>query len=136
MLGSYSELEERNAQSLAHDRQMAVPDAHPQTFAERARNLLQTRRSLARIMPKGLFRDSGWDIILELYAAHAEGGVVYVKQMIIASGEHGATAIRIIDRLEQCGLLERAEDKADNRRTILSLTSNGRSAIELVLSEL
>ncbi|MFC4256250.1 hypothetical protein GRI97_11025 [Altererythrobacter xixiisoli] len=115
---------------------MAVPEVHPPTLATRARNLLQTRRDLAKIMPKGLFRDSGWDILLELYAADAEGGVVYVKQMVIASGEHGATAIRIIDRLEQGGLLQRAEDKADSRRIILSLTSDGRRAIELVLSEL
>jgi len=112
----------------------AVADIHSQRLAEKARQLLKARRIVSKVMPKNLFKDSAWDIMLELYLGAIEGGVIYVKQMIIASGERPATAIRIIARLEESGFIERNGDDLDQRRVIVNLTSRGRQAMELLLT--
>lgn len=112
----------------------AVADIHSQRLAEKARQLLKARKVISKVMPKNLFKDSAWDIMLELYLGAIEGGVIYVKQMIIASGERPATGIRIIARLEDAGFIERNSDDLDQRRVIVNLTQRGRQAMELLLS--
>lgn len=104
-------------------------------YAARARRLLKARRALDLMMPKKLFRDSAWDVLLELYIGAVEESDVYVKQAIIASGECPATAMRIIARLESFGLLSRKGDDSDQRRVVVSLTRSGQVAIELLLEQ-
>lgn len=103
---------------------------------EYARRLLKARRTIAKVMPRKLFRDSAWDVMLELYIGTVEGSDVFVKQAIIASGECPATAMRIIARLDHSGFLQRRGDESDQRRVIVTLTDKGREAMELVLEQL
>jgi DNA-binding MarR family transcriptional regulator len=110
--------------------------AKPKNYVEAARRLLVARQNIAKIMPRNLFRDSAWDVMLELYIGTAEQTDVYVKQAIIASGECPATAMRIIARLEKSGFLCRVGDPSDQRRVVVSLSQAGMEAMEMLLEEL
>lgn len=102
-------------------------------LVEGARQLLQARLKMARIAPKGLLRDSAWDMMLELFISGEEGGILYVKQLMLASGESSTAAMRRIDRLEEAGFLERFPDPLDRRRVIVRLKERGRSAMLAML---
>lgn len=102
-------------------------------LVEGARQLLQARLKMARIVPGGLLRDSAWDMMLELFINGEEGGILYVKQLIIASGESSTAAMRRIDRLEEAGFLERFPDPLDRRRVIVRLKERGRAAMVAML---
>lgn len=100
---------------------------------ERARQLLQARKKFVAMGPKGLFRDSAWDMMLELFISGEEGGILYVKQMMIASGDSPAAAMRRIDRLDEAEFIKRKSDILDQRRVIVSLTERGRAAMLAML---
>ncbi|MFC3215619.1 helix-turn-helix domain-containing protein [Novosphingobium panipatense] len=102
---------------------------------EGARQILRARRKIAALEPRSLFRDTAWDMMLELFISGEEGGILFVKQLMIASGESAASAMRRIDRLESAGFLERIPDMLDQRRVIVQLTSKGRTAMLAMLDE-
>jgi len=102
-------------------------------LVESARQLLQARKKFAALSPRGLFRDSAWDMMLELFICGEEGGILYVKQMVIASGESPAAAMRRIDRLDEAEFINRIPDLLDQRRVIVRLTERGRSAMLAML---
>jgi DNA-binding MarR family transcriptional regulator len=105
-------------------------------LVESARQLMTSRIEIAKHIPFGLFRDSAWDVMLELFVNGEEGGIVYVKQLIIATGQAGASAVRMIDRLEGANLIRRETDPLDHRRIIVGLTEAGRSAMLAMLAKL
>lgn len=105
-------------------------------YVERAKRLLAARGKINKLMPRKLFRDSAWDVMLELYIGAVSGQGVYVKQVIIASGECAATAMRIIARLDASKFLIRSGDPLDQRRVVVSLTEKGRNAMELLLQQM
>lgn len=92
-----------------------------------ARRLMRARHKIAGMVPHGLFRDATWGIMLELFVNSEEGGVLYVKQLLLASGESAAAAMRLIDRLEKVDLLRRVPDTLDHRRVIVCMTERGRA---------
>lgn len=81
-------------------------------------------------------KDSIWDILLELFVNGEEGGIVYVKQLILACGIPPASAMRLIDRLEDGNLLSRVPDPLDHRRVIVSLSEHARSAMMAMLRKM
>jgi len=105
-------------------------------LVEGARQLLQARIKMAELVPKGLFRDPAWDMMLELFISGEEGGILFVKQLMIASGESSGAAMRRIDRLENADLIERIPDPLDHRRVIVRLTDRGRSAMIAMLQHI
>lgn len=126
-----------SASSLRTVRSLAAA-AKGRTVEERqltdcARQLLHARKKIAALAPKGLFRDSAWDMMLELFISTEEGGIVYVKQMMLASGESAAAAMRRIDRLDKAEFLDRVPDMLDQRRVIVRLTERGRTAMLAML---
>lgn len=130
-----SEGARRAIESLSEAAARKVSVAERQ-LVEGARQLLRARLKMARHLPKGLLRDSAWDMILELFIAHEEGGIVYVKQLTLSSGESAAAAIRRIDRLEEAGLIERFPDPLDRRRVIVRLQERGRDAMLAMLMQI
>lgn len=98
-----------------------------------ARQLLRARTKMARIAPKGLLRDSAWDMMLELFISGQEGGILFVKQLLHSSGESTTAALRRIDRLEEAGFIERFPDPLDRRRVIVRLQDRGRAAMFAML---
>lgn len=102
-------------------------------LVEGARQLLRARLKMARIAPKGLLRDSAWDMMLELFINGEEGGILYVKQLMLMSGESSTAAMRRIDRLEEAEFIERFPDPLDGRRVIVQLKDVGRTAMLAML---
>jgi len=75
-----------------------------------ARQLQRMRAKAAKLFPRDVFRDSAWDMVLELFIAGQQQRVVCVKELIFVSGETSTSALRRIDRLEAAELLHRWGD--------------------------
>ncbi|RXZ64669.1 MarR family winged helix-turn-helix transcriptional regulator [Pelagerythrobacter rhizovicinus] len=102
-------------------------------LVECARRLISLRKEVDKHIPPGLVKDFAWDILLELFINGEEGGIVYVKQLMLASGATPTSAMRLIDRLEDEELIERAPDPLDHRRVIVGLSERGRNAMIALL---
>lgn len=101
-----------------------------------ARQLQHMRAKAAKLFPRDVFRDSAWDMVLELFIAGQENRVICVKELIFVSGETSTSALRRIDRLEAAGLLSRSHDPDDHRRMAVTLTSKGDEAMRAMLHSL
>ncbi|KQU52875.1 hypothetical protein ASG67_08280 [Sphingomonas sp. Leaf339] len=95
--------------------------ADPQTV----RQAIRARRLRDSFFGSGLFEDPAWDMLLDLYAAHLEGGRVSVSSLCIAAAVAPTTALRWITRLSDAGLVERLPDPTDRRRAFMTLSGRG-----------
>lgn len=77
-----------------------------------------------------LFGEPAWDILLDLYIAHAQGTPVSVSSACIGSASPPTTGLRWLSVLAQKGLVNRENDPADHRRIMVRLTEQGVSALE------
>lgn len=116
--------------------------ARPISFVPRhllldfARRTRAARDSHARHFPKDVFRDTAWDIMLELFIASEESRNLCVKEAMLVAGESPAGAARRLDSLENAGLIRRGLDPADHRRVLLHLSQHGRKAMFSFLCEM
>lgn len=81
------------------------------------------------------FGEPAWEMLLELFIQFAGGARVSTKSLIMASGVADTTGLRVIDRLEQAGLIDRSASRMDKRVTLVSLTSEGVVAVGSILIE-
>lgn len=96
-----------------------------------ARQAYMLRRKRAAIFGKPeLFGEPAWDILLDLYIAHAEGKPVSVSSACIGSAAPATTGLRWLGVLAEEGLVVRENDADDNRRVLVRLTSGGITAME------
>jgi DNA-binding MarR family transcriptional regulator len=93
----------------------------------------EARRARARYLPKALFSEPAWDMLLELYAADFEGREVATTSLCIASTAPSTTALRYINVLERSGMVERQLSPRDNRVTLIGLTGEGREGMRTYL---
>lgn len=107
-------------------------DARP-TPLDLARKAQRMQADVARVLPRGVLRDSVWDMLLELFVAAQEYRLLCVKQLILVSGETSTSALRRIDRLEQAALIRRRCDPDDHRRVAVELTQKGEEAMSVML---
>jgi DNA-binding MarR family transcriptional regulator len=101
-----------------------------------ARQAQRMRAIVIRLFPRDVFRDSAWDMLLELFIAGQQNRVICTKELIFVSRETHASALRRIDRLEEAGMLLRHQDTSDHRRVIVSLTHKGEEAMSAMLRSL
>ncbi|MGK6355440.1 MarR family transcriptional regulator [Sphingomonas sp. DT-207] len=101
-----------------------------------ARKMQLMRARMAKLFPRNVFRDSAWDMVLELFVAGRENRAVCVKELVLTSGETSTSALRRIDRLEAAELLRRSHDSADHRRVVVTLTLKGEEAMVMTLRNL
>ncbi|MEK9210743.1 MarR family transcriptional regulator [Sphingomonas sp. 2378] len=106
------------------------------TLVDLARQTQAMRANVAEFFPRDIFRDSAWDMMLELFIAEKESRPLCVKELILVSGESSTSALRRIDRLESAGLLRRRTDPADHRRLAVTLTQRGTDAMTAMLRHL
>lgn len=99
-------------------------------YARIARHFLDARRARLDIMPRELFGEPAWDMLLDLFIAHHEGKRISVSSACIASGGSATTALRWLSRLEALGLIVRVGDSADRRRIFIELTQETRARLE------
>lgn len=97
---------------------------------------MRARDDIGLLIPRDLQRHATWSVLLELYANEREGGVVLVKHIMRASGETPASAIRLIDRLEEARFVHRVPDIFDRRCIVVQLTDLGRSTVVTMLERL
>lgn len=81
------------------------------------------------------FGEPAWEMLLELFIQFAGGARVSTKSLVIASGAPDTTALRIMERLETAGLIERSPSQTDKRVTLVTLTRQGVVAVGSVLME-
>ncbi|MDJ0278707.1 winged helix DNA-binding protein [Sphingomonas sp. 2R-10] len=109
----------------------SADDAGPADIAAATvRGAIRARRMRDQFLPKDLFADPGWDMLLDLFAARLEGSRVSVSSLCIASAVPPTTALRWITTLTDAGLLMRREDPSDRRRAFIVLTARGVAGME------
>lgn len=77
-----------------------------------------------------------WNMLLELFKQFAGGAKVSTKSLQIIARCPETTALRIIDRLEQRGLVARSQSDVDKRVTFISLTRDGVVKVGSVLERI
>jgi len=109
------------------------PDAKLQRaiFADLARHAYATRRRRTAIFKNDeLFGEPAWDILLDLYIAHAENKPVSVSSACIGSAAPPTTGLRWLGVLSEQGLILREHDPEDQRRVLVRLTDEGLAAMD------
>ena len=95
-----------------------------------AKGIIRARNRRSKFLPKSLFADPAWDILLQLYVAEAAQHRIAIGQVCAAIDIPSTTALRWINTLEANRLVLRYADPLDARRFFISLTESGRGAME------
>ena len=101
-----------------------------------AEKIYNLRRKRDRTFKQGLFSDPAWDILLDLYISERHKKEIYVTSACLAAGVPASTGLRWITVLIQNGYVERREDQADARRSLLSLTPLGRELLDSLFEQM
>jgi DNA-binding MarR family transcriptional regulator len=101
-----------------------------------ARKARELRKHLTAAFPHDIFVDKAWDMMIELVIAHASCETLWVKDLILLSGERPTSALRRIDRLQETGLIVRHTDPRDHRRVRVELTARGVASMTAMLRHL
>lgn len=107
-----------------------------QELLRMARHARDSRKRIEPLFPKNIFRDSAWDMLLELFIATQQNERLCVKDLVQLSGDSSTSAIRRIDQLEGAGFLRRQIDDQDQRRVWVRLTEKGYQALATMLRHL
>ena len=83
------------------------------------------------IFSASLFSDPAWDMLLELYVASLAQRRLQISRLMERTGVPGTTTLRWIAALEREGLVQRESDRLDARLVLLSLTEEGRKAMDV-----
>lgn len=115
-------------------------DSGPQSFtrsrARFVRGLIRQRRERERHFPADMFADPAWDMLLDLYAAHYEGGKdVSVSSLCIAAAVPATTALRWIKTMTDAGYFVRVADPHDGRRIFIQLAEAARAELDSYFDE-
>jgi len=111
-----------------------APPASTATPLNRARALIEQRRLRRRFLPEELFHEPAWDMLLALYVASHDHRVMNVKTLVSSADAPVTTSQRWIEHLAKLGLVRRMVDPIDRRRIEVSLSDDGRRAIEAYLA--
>lgn len=99
----------------------ARPESPPMALPEYLRGLLRDAAIRRAIGGGELFGDPAWEMLLDLLLARFEDRKVSVTSACIASGAPMTTALRLVRRLVEQGVLVRYPDALDRRREFLTL---------------
>jgi DNA-binding MarR family transcriptional regulator len=111
----------------------AVAPAMPAPPEAIARALLDSRRARRDLLGANLFSDPAWDMLLTLFAAAERSEMLSVSQLCASSAVAQTTALRWVDSLETAGLVTRALDPGDARRTLIALSPAARDKMRILL---
>ena len=99
-------------------------DADPEAVRvlENARAVMR-RRMLRRqlIGSPELFGEPGWDMLLDLFVHECEGRSLAMSSLCISAGIPTSSAMKLIQKLCDAGILERIPDHRDGRRSLMRL---------------
>lgn len=95
-----------------------------------ARNILRARRMRARHLPKAMFGEPAWEMLLALYVADRSESRLTISRLTKESSAPATTSLRWLVFLERCKLVQRRDNPLDKRAVFIELTDLGRTAIE------
>lgn len=142
---------DRNVEKITDERLAASGFAAPPRSATVEINTAEPERSLLDVAQNryaerrrrveifgdaGLFGEPGWDILLDLYIAHATERSVSVSSACIGSASPPTTGLRWLISLEEAGLVSRERDPKDQRRILVRLSEDGIDSMESFLREI
>ena len=93
---------------------------------------IKARAARGQVFETELFRDPAWDMLLDLYHAHAQGRVTSVSSLCIAAQVPATTGLRYIAAMEKEGLVTRHRDAGDQRRVLIEPSAGALEGIEKV----
>lgn len=96
-----------------------VAELSTPALADHLRELLKKESRRRRIGGGDVFGDPAWEMLLDLMLANIEGRRVSVSSACIASGAPMSTALRLVGRLVDEGVLCKQPDMTDRRRHFL-----------------
>lgn len=100
-----------------------------------AKRIYAMRRKRVEYIPQEFLGEPGWDILLDLYIAYHECKTVSISSAQIAADVSGSTALRMLVKLENAGLVHRVPDETDKRRIWVCLTQKAVFAIGRICEE-
>lgn len=113
------------------------PDSTPTQFdGALVRRLIRIEQSRARVIGGKLMGDPAWNILLDLLLASLENRKVSVSSACIVAGVATTTALRLVNRMVEDGVLERLPDEKDRRRDYLVIRPEVQAALKAYLIDL
>ena len=94
------------------------------------RHLQECEDMMPGLQPAG----PGWIMLTELFIANVEDRKISVSGVCVSAGVPSTTGLRYLDMLAGRGLVVRAPDERDRRRSWIYLTDAGIKAVEHILS--
>lgn len=93
----------------------------------------QSRRSWLR--PQNLFRDTAWDILIELFIQEREGNQLSMFGLCATADIPLSSAMRLTQKLCDAGILCRERDPKDGRRSFVTIAPRISSRMQAYFSE-
>lgn len=87
--------------------------------------IFRARKERGMFFDRTMFSDPAWDILLELFVAHAENRRIQVSALGLDSSIPLTTTIRWLAALSERGLIKRSNDPLDGRRCFIALSDAG-----------
>ena len=117
-------------QTSSHDYRSSA--ANPSTDQVQANNqaraladrLYAERRRRDSFFPDGLFGEPAWDLLLAMFIARAKGQTMILCRAYKAAGVSDTTGRRLLDRMEEEGLITRRRAPRSRKMRIVELTDN------------
>ena len=98
-----------------------------------ADRLYAERRSRDALFPDGLFGEPAWDLLLAMFTAREKGHSMILCRAYKAAGVSDTTGRRLLDRMEEEGLITRRRAPRSRKMRIVELTD---SAVERLIDYL
>lgn len=98
-------------------------DDHSQAIAVRNAEATVRRRMLRKQLLRGSdhFGEPAWDILLDLFIHEAKGQSLSMSALCVTAGIPMSSAMKLIQRMCDDGVLERTPDTTDGRRSLVSI---------------
>ncbi len=115
-------------QQSSFDRRPVTPDVAPASVQERsearawAERLLAERHRRDGLFPDGLFGEPAWDLLLAMFVAREKGQAMILCRAYKAAGVSDTTGRRLLDRMEEDGLITRRRAPRSRKMRIVELT--------------
>ncbi|HYD11321.1 MAG TPA: transcriptional regulator [Allosphingosinicella sp.] len=101
--------------------------AHARAWADR---LYAERRRRDAMFPPALFGEPAWDLLLAMFTARERGQAMILCKAYKAAGVSDTTGRRLLDRMEEEGLITRRRAPRSRKMRIVELTDR---SIELLV---
>lgn len=96
------------------------------TWADR---LYAERRRRDALFPDGLFGEPAWDLMLALFTAREKGQSMILCKAYRAAGVTDTTGRRLLDRMEEEGLITRRRAPRSRKMRVVELTDAAASRL-------